>query len=285
MKATSTVVIRNRKYSVNIEGDGPRTCLCIGIGSLMQRTLSENFKSYFTVYSCDLYFAESTLPASFDSLTMTDLAQDLLEIIQQLNLKPTFLVGHSCFGILALETAKQLNAPIAGVILVASAPEWTQSSLAFTNHYFLEHAEPGRVLNDQERKAHYNAIRKPTDSEVSIEKYISDSARYWGHYEISEELIYKLWEGITANDEAINHYFEKILPNYQLSNQIENISCPVILLAGDRDFDSLPLVQWQSYPKPKQFQMIDCGPIGHWPNLEAPEKFDQAIHQWLEEYC
>lgn len=277
------VSIEGKQYPVTIEGNGAHSCLCIGIGTLMQRTLSEKFKSFCTVYSSDLYFAAKYPYTNPDNLNMTVMVNHVLQEIEQLKLKNVVLVAHSCFGILALEVAKQNNTNIAGVILVASAPQWNDSSLALTNEYFEKNAESERLAEDRKRKQYYAAIKKPTDSELSVEKYISDTARYWGNFHVSDDFIRELWDGLEVSDEVSNQFYGKILPKYILATGIEKITIPVILLAGERDFDSIPLVQWKDYPKPRNFTIINCGPIGHWPNLEASALFDKSVHDWLQE--
>lgn len=156
------------------------------------------------------------------------------------------------------------------------------ASITKTNQYFEQHAEPERIANDKLRKECYEAIRKPTDSEASVEKYISDTARYWSDYTIDDQTIYAMWQGITADDRVMNPFFTEILPKHNLAHGIEQVTLPVILLAGERDYDSIPLVQWQNYPKPAQFTIINCGAVGHWPSLENPSMFDSAIKKWLE---
>lgn len=275
------VLIENTEYPVQIEGSGDLVCLCIGIGSLMERTLSARFKQRVTVYSTDLYFIGERTSIDPERLSMETLSDHILQVLDQLKLTQVFLVAHSCFGILALDVAKRLDSRIKGVILVGSPPRWNDEAIKFAFDYFTQNAEPERVANDLERRQQYARIKKPSDSEVSIEKYISDSARYWGNFQVSDAFIHALWEGVHGNDAIINHYFETVLPNYDLAAGIESISCPVILLAGEADYDCLPLLQWKNYPKPANFTVVNCGKIGHWPNLEAADVFDEAIFKWV----
>lgn len=281
MPVNQFVTICGIQYPIEKQGTGQIPCLCIGIGSLMQRTLSDEFKKIVTVYSIDLYYVNNDKRPNPKDLTMKLLADHVLEIVRQLNLDKLILLAHSCFGILALEIAKYCNENIEGLILVASAPQWNQVSIEATNKYFQEHAEPERITNDLERKQYYTKIKKPTDSEVSVEKYISDSARYWSDFNIPEEKIRWLWNDIQPNDEVINQFFEEILPVHDLAKDIEKVQIPVLLLAGEYDFDSIPLVQWKIFPKPQKFTIVNCGKIGHWPNLENPSGFDEAVKNWV----
>jgi hypothetical protein len=40
---------------------------------------------------------------------------------------------------------------------------------------------------------------------------------------------------------------------------MERVEVPVVVSGGRYDYDSLPLLQWHNFPKPKQFTMIDRG--------------------------
>jgi pimeloyl-ACP methyl ester carboxylesterase len=212
---------------------------------------------------------------------MEILVADICETISQLNLDQPMIMAHSCFGIVALEVAKKLPT-LKGVILVACAPEWNSQSLAFTEKYYQTHAERARLANDKKRKALYLLTKKPTDSELSIEKYIADSARYWGNFEVTDEEILALWRGIKVNDWVANQFYETILPSHDLKKEIETIEAPVLLLAGERDYDSIPLVQWANYPHPSNFTIINCGPVGHWPQLENTLLFDNSVKNWIK---
>lgn len=276
-----TVNLNGQTYPVQVDGSGPIDCLCIGIGSLMLRSLSEQFKKQFTVYAVDLYFDHEYKHPRPTSLTMDSLADDVIHVIKGLKLQQPVIIAHSCFGILALEVAKKQAVSLRGIILVASAPQWNSQFIKETQQYFESHAEPSRINNDLERKAKYALIKKSTDSEVSIERYIADSARYWAHFEVTEDEIIELWKGTQIDDAVVNQFFEVILPAYDLKQGLQKVTCPVILLAGEKDFDSIPLVQWQNYPRPSQFTLINCGNVGHWPQLESRELFDNSIQEWL----
>lgn len=277
----STIKLNEAEYPLQIEGQGSVPCLCIGIGSLMMRTLSADFKKMFTLYSSDLYFSLAHKHTHPSSVSMATLVNDIIEVIKQLNLSQPIIIAHSCFGIVALEVAKVMGEDIKGVILVASAPQWNADSMAKTNAYFNTHAEPQRIQNDNERKAKYLLIKKPTDSEVSVERYIADSARYWENFNISEQEIHQLWQDIYIDDAVVNQFFEVILPSHNLALNMNKVVCPVILLAGEKDFDSIPLVQWENYAHPQHFTIVNCGNAGHWPQLEARTLFDDSIKKWL----
>jgi pimeloyl-ACP methyl ester carboxylesterase len=277
-----TITIGEDNFPVKIYGTGKIPCLCIGTAELVARTLSENILQLFTVYAVDLYFIKNKTYNDIPSLDLPTIAKHYLAAAKQLQLQHYILLGFSCFGILAAEMAKQHQHDIAGLLLISTPPEWNDTSILNTQDYFNTHAEPERIANDQKRKAYYEKIKTPTDSETSVARYIADSARYWANYNISDQEIRTLWDGVECNDAIINQFFLQALPRYNLAEKIETITIPVLVLAGECDFDSIPLVQWERYPKPPQFQMLSCGKVGHWPNIENTPQFDLAITQWVK---
>jgi pimeloyl-ACP methyl ester carboxylesterase len=274
--------LHGKKYPVTVDGTGPLPCVCLGIGTLLQRTLSKNFKKHFTTHSTDLYWVESARLVAPETLTIKQIVDDIYALLTALQLPKAILVAHSCFGILALEAAKRQFSAIQGIILVASPPCWNQESIAFANDYFTLHASPERKANDRIRKAHFQKIRTPNESELSLNTYESCGARYWGNFDISREYLTKLWDGIAPDEAITNHFYLHLLPQHDLAADIEKIAVPVALAAGHLDFDSAPLALWQKYPKPPNFKVIDCQKVGHWPHLENPQFFDTEIAKWAD---
>lgn len=129
------------------------------------------------------------------------------------------------------------------------------------------------------RREYYQKIKKPNESDVSLNAYESFSARYWGDYQISRKFLEELWQDVEIDDNICNHFFATLLSKHITKNNIEKINVPVILFGGQNDYDCCPLNLWKDYPKPSDFTIIDCGTAGHWPNIENPESFDRAIEQ------
>ena len=93
-------------YSIEVSGKGAAV-LTIGPGSAMHRTLSATFREHFQLYALDLYWIEKNSQPDFSSLSLSKILSDIHEIIEQLKLEKPILWGHSAFGIIALEFAKQ----------------------------------------------------------------------------------------------------------------------------------------------------------------------------------
>lgn len=280
--STVSVEIRGRSYPITKDGTGDIPVFSLGIGSHLQMTLSEEVKKCVTLYAADLYWLAQDRVQAPESLTIdTPLVADLKEALSQLGLKKPLLAGFSCFGILALELAKRMESEISGVVLVSTPPMWNAEVIDKAQRHFEEVASPDRKANDVRRKSDFEKIRKPNESLASVAAYEADAARYWKDYSLTHEFFEKLWEGIQVDDAIINHFFKKLLPSHVLEKGIESLTTPVVLLAGRLDFDSIPLLLWEHFPKPMDFTVIDCGECGHWPQLENRSVFDKGLLTWL----
>lgn len=277
------VTLRGATYPVSVTGSGQKDCLCIGIGSLMQRTLSQNFNKMFSVYSTDLYWTQQQRLADCTQLTMQQIIDDIRTVIKQLNLIKPIIVAHSAYGIVALEFAKEHGADIGGVIMVGSPPAWDDNVIAFARKYFDEHASLERKANDQARRDNFKLIKQPGESDISLNAYEADSARYWGDFNIKRTFLDDLWRGVEADDAIMNHFFCVILPKNDLAKNIVLIDIPVLLAAGRLDFDCVPLELWRHASQPSNFTIIDCGEVGHWPHLENSAMFDSEVERWIRE--
>jgi hypothetical protein len=67
---TKFVNVREKQYPVTIQGTGKIASLCVGGATLMQRTLSPNFKNLVTFYACDLYWPNNYKLENPSLLTM-----------------------------------------------------------------------------------------------------------------------------------------------------------------------------------------------------------------------
>ncbi len=279
---TKMISLRGQAYPATIDGKGKIPCLSIGTGMLMQRTFSKRFKDIFTLYTTDTYWIKKGKIPNPKSLTMKDIVDDILETAKQLDLKDYILVGNSCFGIVAIEAAKRQDPRIKGVMAVACAPRWNAEGNAFTKKHFEETASPERLESHKKRWAAFEKIRQPNESEVSLNFYEADGAKYWADYNVSREKLEELWHDVEAEDDIMNHFFGHLLPHFDLAPGMDKVEVPVVVSGGKYDYDSLPLLQWDNFPKPKKFTMIDCGEAGHWPHYENSEVFDRESFKWLK---
>ncbi len=191
------VNIRGREYPITISGSGI-PCLAIGTGTLTTRTLSKRFKEEFKIYSSDLYWEEKQGLEDPTTLTMDMIVDDIALLGKELKLDSYIVIGHSAFGIVALEFAKKYPRLALGIIMIGT-PVNSNSTVAEQNdRLFHLHADKNRKLIDSQRRAliAQEDLSKLSSSERFLREYIyRDAPRYW---HIPDFDCRFLWEGITC---------------------------------------------------------------------------------------
>lgn len=259
----------NTSYLVSVSGRGI-PCLAIGIGTLLQRTLSSKFKESFQVYASDWYWDCRSPPPT--QLTMRQTVEDIHQLAQELKLPPFVMLAHSAFGLVALEYAKAYPSSLRGVVMIGTPLNSNPKVAQVNNDYFERHAEPERKCIDRERRRTTDTTGL-TPAERFLREYIwRDAARYW--YDPAYDCSW-LWEGIELNGELINRLFWEILPAHDAQVGLAEIECPILLAAGMADYDCCPWM-WAEIPAPPpNLTIVRFQKSGHWPHFEEPILFDQ----------
>ncbi|MBY0461572.1 MAG: alpha/beta hydrolase [Alphaproteobacteria bacterium] len=280
-----SVTLSGKEYPLRITGNGPIPCIVTGWGSLTENTISPRFKEMFTVYLTNLYWDKRDALSNPTSLTMEKVCCDIQSIADQLKLDKYVIFGHSCYGLVALETVKS-DQRIKGVIMAGTPTAWNPAHNQKAQQYFKETADEGRKENDRQRRAHFQKIKKPDEHLLTIDGYISETSYYWADYNLDDDIIRKTWEGINPDEQIVGHFFDNVLPNFSIENNIEKVQCPVFLAGGLYDFDCIPLLLWKSEKVARDLSdkltLLECLKSGHWPHFEEPEFFDEGLAQWLK---
>lgn len=174
---------KGHSYPVCMTGQGI-PCLVIGTGLIIQRTLSPRFKQHCKVYASDLYWDARYKLEDVHPLTMERLVEDIAELSHTLQLSSYVLLGHSAFGLVALEYAKKYCSKLKGLMMIGT-PIASNDNIATKNDaYFKSHADPQRqTIDSQRREAFAQQDLSQLDfSERFLKQYIwRDAPRYWHH--------------------------------------------------------------------------------------------------------
>lgn len=274
------IKIHDKEYPVAVSGSGI-PCLSIGTGTLGQRTLSENFKKQFEVYSSELYFDQRYALEDPQSLTMEQVVDDIAELGKQLKLSQFVIFGFSAFGIVALEFAKKYPEMALGVIMVGTPPNSNKEVGARNNAYFEAHAEPERKKLDADRRAQLakEDLSALSYSDRFLRGYVYGAApRYWHKpdFDCSE-----LWKDIIV-DRVFDHLFGTIFPHTDVMKNLEKVQCPVFLAAGMSDYDCCPWMWKKVANLPKNMTISIFEKSGHYPQYEEQALFDERVITWAK---
>jgi pimeloyl-ACP methyl ester carboxylesterase len=224
----------------------------------------EAFAEHFDVIRPDSRgFGQSELPAIRWSPSA-----DLLEMIEELRLKPAHLVGCSMGGSIAIDFAIQYPERVSKLVLVGTAiggatfgkkyPElWSEVKAADEagDHAALNHAEMHLFLDGPERAKGY--VKQPLrDLFLDMNGTSLDSD----------------WETAPTDD-----------LNPPAIERLGEVTAPTLIVLGDKDvptvFDAADALM-KSLPHVRKVVIDDAA---HLPNLEHPEEFNRLVLEFLLE--
>lgn len=277
-----TVNIRDCEYPVSISGTGIPV-VTIGDGIAMERTLSTRFRESFQLYATDLYWAEKYGRNDRAAITLDIMLDDILSLIKELGLDRPIVLGHSAFGILALEFAKRYPDSSRGFVLIGTPVNSNPIVAANNLATFEEVASQDRI---DLYKARCKEVNQEDFSEKSIaeqfmRQYIyRDAPIYWHQMDFN---CTELWEGILPDD-IFEPVFGRIFPETDVLKGLHKVNRPVYLAAGMSDYDCCPW-KWKEVEKLPQQMVIDIyQKSGHYPHFEETEKFDERICEWAQSF-
>lgn len=279
---TLEVTINGATYPVVKAGKGI-PCLIICLGSPSVRTLPKEFTALFEVYSSDTYWVEDHALDNPESLTMETIIDDIKALGDALNLKKYTIFAHSAYGIVALEFAKKYPDTASGIIMVGT-PVNSNPEVARKNDY-LFHLEADGERKDLDAQRRARIAEEDLDNLALSERWLReysyrDAPRYWHipDFDCSE-----IWTGITLSSSFII-LFSKILPETDVSKNLESVTSPILLIGGVSDYDCCPWMWEEVRNLPKHFTLTLFNQSGHWPHYEEPELFISEIKNWIKTY-
>lgn len=222
------------------------------------------FAKHFDVIRPDTRgFGQSELPA-----TRWSPVADLLEMIEQLRLKPAHLVGCSLGGAIAIDFAIQYPERVSKLVLVGTAigganfgkkyPDlWTEVRAA-------DEAGDHAALNQAEMHLFLDGPLRPRD-------YVKQPLR---------DLFLDM-NGTSLNSDWENAPTDDLNP--PAIERLGEVTAQTLLVVGDKDvptvFDATDTLM-KSLPHVRQVVINDAA---HLPNLEHPEEFNRLVLDFLLE--
>jgi len=170
----SNVTLYGNQSTVLLDGKGDIPCLIMGIGSLLQKTLSEKIKDKLKIYSTDIYWVNKLIDVDSKKINIDTICRDVIDIAKQLNLTDYYLMGHSVFGGLAIEVAKYQPPSLRGVIGIGATPGWDAKIINFKDQYFEKYASKERKKRFAQMQNQYLETKKETDSLASVNAYYEE---------------------------------------------------------------------------------------------------------------
>ena len=248
---------------------------------------------FFNCYAIDLLgFGESSQPSallnyeshkensinySFDlwSNQISNFCSDVIK-------SPTYLVGNSIGGVIALKAAEILKDDCKGVILIDCAQRTMDDKRLKKSDILMNLLRP--VLKTLVRQRIISNTLFTRAANPKVIKKILEQA-YPSGKNIDEELIEILYQpSKRKNSKEAFRGFINLFNDYLATDLFDEIDAPIQLIWGEKDpWESLSeAIEWKKkYKNIKRLDIIQGA--GHCPHDEEPEKTNNLIYEFLQE--
>lgn len=231
------------------------------------------FAKHFEVFALDLPSSGKSTKKPFHELHFEkDFIETLAQFIHQNNLRGTDVIGHSLGGWISLKLA--LQSLVGKVVL--------ESSLGFIDYIPWKH----RLISSRFfAELLSKTAMKPTRENMRaflIDVLVNRTC-------LREEFVDYFHDSITREQIThpfllLNHFFRrfKIKKELMLTNDLQKLQNPLLIIAGDRD----PLIPFSRLHR--SLRSIPSAHIkvfketGHVPSLERSDDFNTAVLQFLQ---
>lgn len=284
VKSSGFVTVDGIKLGYVIEGTGI-PCVVPHDVSIMTRALSKELRKHFKFIFLD---SRNEVPSDksveIDKITMDTYVDDIEKVRRTLGFDRIAVLGHSIYGLLALEYARKYPEHVTHVIMNGTPPIWpsnlTEYMEEIANKYWESDASDERrmIFKQNWGKLPEDTFGTLSPSEARVLQYITNGPKYW--YDPTYDCSWLL-EGTYWNVELGDHFFNVIMAEYDIAEGDE-IATPVFLSLGRHDY-VVPYTLWDDYKdKLPNLSYNLFKKSGHYPMLEEQALFDKKLIGWIK---
>jgi proline iminopeptidase len=204
--------------------------------------------------------------------TLDNNVEDMEALRQYLGLEKIVVIGTSYGGMVALSYAVRYPEKVSDLIVVASA----------ANSQFLT-------------KAKQNLAQRGTPEQQAIAEYLwqgnfKDAAQLQDYFQIMGSLYAlnynptaaaKAWKRTILSVDAINVAFGGFLQSYNILNQLDQITAPTLVVAGQQDWICPPECSVEIAEVISQAKLTIFENCGHLIRVDQPKALLKAITQFV----
>lgn len=245
------------------QGQGVPVLLLHGLGSSMLdwQPQIEHLAQYCQVFALDVRGHGQSEPLRAP-VNMAELAADVADFIQAMDIEPCILVGISMGGMLTFQLLADQPALVRAAVVVNSAPSFPLDSWKTRAQVWL-------------RLGLVKLLGLPTLAKMLAGKLFPKPQQQ----ALREQLI----ERIAGNDPVSYWHAMRAIPGWSALPRANQVDTPLLVVAGDRDYT--PLAYKRAYVgqlRNARLEVIEDS--GHATPLDQPQRLNQLLQAFIAEH-
>jgi proline iminopeptidase len=280
-RTSGIITVRGERVPYLSEGEG-EPCIVTGVAPTYPPLFSERLKKKIRFLYVDFKGSWTADPTrKVDTLTMDDLVQEIDDVRRAFGLERVCLTGHSSTGLVAIEYLARHPERVSRLLLVGVHPFWNQKLFDAWNESWEHDASPERkaVLEENKKRMPDSLLKTLSPRDAFAMRYVRAAPRLFldPNYNIFWAMV-----GHQISSPMLDHYWAVIVKDYDTWSRLTNNTTPIFLGLGRYD-NAVPYQTWQRERDRKNpsISFVTFEKSAHFPMLEEPEVFDDAVLAWL----
>jgi proline iminopeptidase len=214
----------------------------------------------------------SERPASLEGVTHDTWAADADALRQHLGFDKIVLLGHSYGGFLGQEYALRYQEHLAGLILISTAPDFSNSGTVMQN--VLDRS------NQQMVETVASGLSKPFASDQEYADFIHTIfPLYFKNTEYAKAV--PDGELYSFSSMAHNYVFSTTVPQFNVTPQLGQIKVPTLVIAGADDWITPAAESVRIHEAIPGSELVVFQESGHMPFIEEQDAFIKTVRDWV----
>ena len=209
-----------------------------------------------------------------ETMSHDNLASDAEAIREALELGEITVIGHSYGGITGLEYALRYQSNLRRLILITTAPSF-------------ETLKEARVIAKTRAPELMPIVEKAldanVDSDADFQQILTDLAPlYCYNFAQFENVLSEATKDMVPKAQAFRHSFRSLMPQYDVREQLANITLPVLIICGRHDWITPVSQSSLMHDKLPNSELVIFENSAHWVYIEEEALFLQTVNDWLD---
>jgi proline iminopeptidase len=268
-----TVPVNGAELFYSTRGQGPACLVLSGIGTKpYERQTPPQLSDRLQLVYVDLRGSGQSTGEPAD-LTFDLLADDLEAIRRDLGVARIAVLGHSILGILAIEYGRRCPESVSHVITAGTPPTGDMARVAAESAAFFEKD----ASEDRKQILRDNLARLPEGASLTQAVLAQTPMRFFDPRFDAAPLMTE----VIPRPALLQHVMGTLAPAWDVTVGASSLTVPIFLAHGRYDY-VVPYRLWEGIAAklPNTTQQI-FEKSGHQPFFEEPDRFAEALTDWM----